>query len=505
MIPDPDHQPAVPTTRRRRTALVLACALHCAASPLPASEPAGPMAAPAAAKPVDETAALATRREAAQQTFLRLSDEQRFEEARDIAAQIVDLTARLHGAGSIEMATPLTNLATTQVTLDDLAGAQGNYQAAIDIVVRTQGATSPRLVNPLIGLGETFVRAGNYEQARDAYRRALRITHIDAGFYNTEQLRIMDGLSEAYLGLDKLDQATAQQRTQVAIQRRRSGPDSEDLAAALHKLGQWYNRTGQYVEAHGAFQAERRIVRQLHGDTDPAGVDALIGEAMSYANEGAVPASASTLKRALDILDQQPERDHRKRAEVLIALGDLYILNNQPRAAGQRYGQAWQDLSGNAALETERDNIFGQAVRIAGPRLPDVVGPDGRARTATATGSMALPQGMVLAECTVEPDGDARDCRIVESQPPGLLDDQVRRALGSTRFRPRLVDGVPVTTAGVQFRHEFRHVPAGKAPEAAGEPEPDARDPAGEAGERIEYPEPAAADEAADAPDGSSP
>jgi len=51
----------------------------------------------------DPRAALLAQREAAQQTFLTLSDEQRYEEAATIAAQIIDMTARAYGAEALEM------------------------------------------------------------------------------------------------------------------------------------------------------------------------------------------------------------------------------------------------------------------------------------------------------------------------------------------------------------------------------------------------------------------
>lgn len=487
--PGPVLDPAASVRNPIRAALTLVCALQCAGA-LAAVDAAAPAtvespAPAAAAASNDDLVTLATRRHAAQQTFLRLSDEKRMAEARDIAEQIVDLTVRLYGATSIEMAAPRTNLATTQLALGDLAGAAQNYRAAIDLIERGEGPASPRLVNPLLGLGETCIRNGLYDQARDAYQRALRINHIDAGFYNAGQFPIMDGLTEAWLGLNQLEQANAQQTTQVAIQRHRSGPASEELVPVLYKLGRWYNRTGQYVESRNAFQTARRIIREQHGDTDPTSVDALLGEALSYTNEGAMPASASTLKRALEVLDGQPERDHRKRAEVLVALGDLYTLNRQPRAAGQRYAQAWQELSGDVALAADRDGYFGQVSRISGPRLPEAVDADGRARSEAPGLRSTWPRGAVLAEFTVDADGDARDIRIVESDPPGLLDQQVLRVLAATAFRPRLADGVPTGTTGVTFRHEFRHEPPAAAPPAKRNPQDDTDQDGG----RLEFPD----------------
>ena len=49
----------------------------------------------------------------------------------------------------------------------------------------------------------------------------------------------------------------------------------------------------------------RRVLRESHDDNDPIMVDSLVGEARGYLNEGAVPESVGTLKRALGLLDER--------------------------------------------------------------------------------------------------------------------------------------------------------------------------------------------------------
>jgi tetratricopeptide (TPR) repeat protein len=102
----------------------------------------------------------------------------------------------LHGEDSLELASPLTNLATAQLRNGDLRDAEASYQAAIVLLEKREGFLSPRLANPLVGLGETYVRSEQYPQATEAYERALRVNHVNEGFYNLEQIKIRDGLTE---------------------------------------------------------------------------------------------------------------------------------------------------------------------------------------------------------------------------------------------------------------------------------------------------------------------
>jgi tetratricopeptide (TPR) repeat protein len=450
--------PARSLTRLRRTLVTLLATslapLAGAAQEVTAPEPpAAPAEVPARS---DADTAQGEATIAARQTYLRLMEERRYDEALEIASQLADLTAQLTGERSVEHATALGDLATAHREHGNLPEAEAGYRACIAIIERAEGVGSPLLIAPLTGLGDTYVRAGLYPQARQAYELALRANHAAAGFYNLEQIPIMDGLAESYLGLNKLPEANAQQRNQVVIVRRRSGAESPDTVPALYKLARWYNRTGQFVEARAAYQTARRIIRASGDGNDPAVVDALIGESLTYLNEGAVPASAAVLQQALAVLDEQPQPDPLKRAEVLVSLGDLYTLSGQPRSARERYGQAWQVLSGDEALLAQRDQYFARPSRITGPRLPDFVDAGGR----PISGGGKLVDGYVLAALTVDASGVARDPVIVESAPPGLLDKQLLRTLRDTAFRPQLRDGQPIATENAQYRHAFRYRPA---------------------------------------------
>ncbi|MDH3946758.1 MAG: energy transducer TonB, partial [Chromatiales bacterium] len=68
--------------------------------------------------------------------------------------------------------------------------------------------------------------------------------------------------------------------------------------------------------------------------------------------------------------------------------------------------------------------------------------------------------GFVLVEYTVTPDGQAQDVQIIETSPPGWVGQEraVLRSMRTARFRPRMEEGEPVATSGIQVKHEFRYV-----------------------------------------------
>ena len=123
--------------------------------------------------------------DAAYERFMRLRGEDRMEDATRAALTVAELTRERYGAGAIELATPLINLAVMQSLGGNLTAAEQNYRSAIAIIEREESALSPRLINPLSGLGHTYNRAGNYDEAIESFERALRLNNIEQGLLST--------------------------------------------------------------------------------------------------------------------------------------------------------------------------------------------------------------------------------------------------------------------------------------------------------------------------------
>jgi TonB family protein len=407
----------------------------------------GPAAAP-------EREALLAERELAQGQFLRLMDEKRFAEAEAIAAQVVKLTQRIFGENDIALASPLKNLATAELGKGDVDAAARNYLACIDVVERREGILSVRLVDPLLGLAKAHLNVGRYEEARLAYERALQINHAGQGFYNPEQLLIRDGLSEAFLGLEKPEEANFQQEAQVAIQRHRTGESSVDMVPAQIKLARWYQRVGLPELANLSYQRAAEILGKA-GAKDPAMIDILVGRSDAYRSQGQVGVGLSYLKRALDIVDLQPNPDRARRAALLVEIGDTYMLAARPGSALARYAEAWGVLSEDPALAARRDELLAQPVLLAGP-VPNSLTRAARAISPRERAG-ALADGVVVTRLTVDDQGRPHDIVVEESSPRGLLDDQVVSSLRASVFRPRFVDGQAVTSANTRYRHQFKY------------------------------------------------
>ncbi|MBL8223690.1 MAG: energy transducer TonB [Chromatiales bacterium] len=447
-------------------------------------------------------------RMAARSRFLRLMDDGSYAEAAVAGSELVELTRAEFGDGSIRLVTPLTNLGTARLRAGDLAGAEAGYQAAVDLVEDLEGILSRRLENPLLGLGETYMRSERYPQATAAYERALRVSQVNEGLYNLEQVPIRDGLSEGYLQQGDLEKANFHQEAQIDIASRRVGTDTASVTPALYKLGRWYARSGQPERARFAYQRAARMIEGEKGSTAPELVEALLAMGDTYREQALLPPdpnrpesplsllpmSSAMYRRALAVIDRQPEPDMALRGRAYASLGDLYMLWNRRTTALQAYGNAWTVLSAEDLLD-QRDAWFGRPERLMGTDPPTLY-PRSVARDPAFDRRKLLP-GFVLVRFAVEPTGRATDVAVIESDPPGLLDAVVADAVSGSLFRPRLAEGQPVRADGITYRHEFRYAETRLKPKAAPIPEGGRLD----APERTDLPvPPAGADQPPPAP-----
>ena len=64
-------------------------------------------------------------------------------------------------------------------------------------------------------------------------------------------------------------------------------------------------------------------------------------------------------------------------------------------------------------------------------------------------------EGYVIVEFTVTKQGTTKDIRVVEAQPGGVFDRSAMRAAAKFKYKPRVVDGVPIEVPGVQNKITF--------------------------------------------------
>jgi len=65
-------------------------------------------------------------------------------------------------------------------------------------------------------------------------------------------------------------------------------------------------------------------------------------------------------------------------------------------------------------------------------------------------------EGYVVVELTVTPQGTTQDVQVIEADPQGYFERAATRAAEKFKYKPKVVNGQPVSVQGVQYVFTFR-------------------------------------------------
>lgn len=414
------------------------------------------------AVPQEEVDGLHDELNMAFRAYRRLYDSGRYESAVEEAKRVIVLSIEANGREHLQTARALTNLAIAQQKNGEYEAAQQNYLAAISIVEAVDSRLSKHLINPLRGLGNTYLDAGRPDQAISVYDRAVHLTHVNSGPQNLEQVDLLEALSESFLRLRDIKEAEEIQQLSYQLYERRFGEDDPEILPAMVRRARWLHRLGLFSEERYVYQKILDVLEEEYGEDDLRLIGPLSGLARTYLYDvDSAPGNRGewALKRAVEIAETHPEGTPTLVADSLIAMGDYHGLRGEAQKARRAYRQAWDALSEGEELLVQRDARFNEPVQIrrsippayADDQTDPTVNPTFRARE--------FDRGTVVVDFSVNSRGRPQDIQVVESEPPGLMDSEVKKSVRRFVYRPRFEEGEPVDTPGQTFRHIFSYIP----------------------------------------------
>jgi hypothetical protein len=420
--------------------------------------------------------------EDAQERYLSYMFNDQHRQAETAAEQVLKLATQLYGSASATAGYAHANLANAQFKLGKLQQSRDNYQRSIAVLEKTEGQISPQLINPLMGLATVQNALGNFDRGLLTNERALRINHVELGLKNPDQMIIRDGLTESHLGLGDLDDANFQQEIQARIARDEYGSDLEQLMPAMYKLAEWYRASNQPEKETLQLQNTVRLIRKTAGNSSTDQIRALRGLASAYQRLDMPAEAVRTLKQAMRLNSDSEYTDPLLSADIQVEIGDYYNSFGDLRDAGRYYGYAWQTLMEADAAEDIYQTYFGKPVTIWSVQLPYVYPSNSKTRELLQSEPDQFADGFIMVEYVVNKHGRADDIRIIESDPPSLMDKRVKYLMGRNFYRPRFVDGAAVVSEELQLRHNFSYLRSKVETEPLEQPAIDA-----DSG-RLEYP-----------------
>jgi len=372
-----------------------------------------------------------------------------------------------------------------QIDAGEYAVPKAWLEARVAKIEKRSHRFDPTLVRPYTLLGDIASRQGDYRTALDHYGHAVHIQRVSQGLVSAGQVEIVHREADAYRKLGDVKSANEREEYAYYVLRRAYKPYDMKLLPGVYRLADWYAQTNNVFSARALYQHSFDILSANGRGNTLEAIPALEGVARSYRLErfppyypsgdpaavGPGPALATSTQLDVPISIgnfpqgeralQQIVQIHRENgsdpvqvAEAVLDLADWYLLFEKKGRAEPLYDYAYDLL--DAQPEVDAVAYFAEPRLLHYPAPGDPVNPVSQPDTLPET-------GFVEVSYEVTPDGFARALRTVESQPKNLMDFRVRKSLRASRFRPALVNGVPVASTDQTFRHEFAYYPSGDA------------------------------------------
>jgi tetratricopeptide (TPR) repeat protein len=373
------------------------------------------------------------------------------------------------------------------------ASAESAYKEALQLAAQHGDRNAEQLIAPLTGLGTTFARTGHHEDAIPLLQRAVAITRAQFGMFDMRQQDALKTLAGSLTMLNRQPQAQDVMIYRVRAAEKTYGEGNPRVIPFLCDLGNWFADIGKTPEARMSFQTALNIVGTTDSLEAPIIVEPLRGIARAYMVRPSYPdewrrdpypalgcsmpravtppecinarmdpsgrlfveprtlnqEGEEALKRALKIVESNPDSTAQTRIETLLQMGDWYQIKKSPREALAYYERASQLIRSTPSLPDSVATALNVPMRVYYP-TPTIV-----ANVPTMVAAADTRSYYVQTEFTVAADGSVRDARIVSHDARDRYAREILEAVRDSRFRPKFVDGQAVAAAGITYREVF--------------------------------------------------
>jgi TonB family protein len=366
--------------------------------------------------------------------------------SRAVAADRLKLIESSHGPTAPELILPLINLAHATVQTGDTEEAGRLIKRAHDLLDQHPAHDRSLRLAVLLTEGENLARQGRIQASNDILYQALSLSRSTTTIKPLERAEVLDRLVANVGRQGDVTRANSFSGDALRLRKKHYGAATEEYAAALLKAADWYRFSGQFGRERDLEEEALAILERRFGPNDWRLAVPLIRIGTSHAaQQRNVNAAERVLQRAV-ALDYGASRDGAlTRAEALASLADLRVVFGNPEDGTPLYTEAWQAITRHEELGPQAANRYFSSVRRLFVARPDLI----------------ADIGAISLEFTVSAVGTLDAVRIAESDVPASalgrneLNREALQAMRRSRYRPRVVDGVPVATPGTVFALEF--------------------------------------------------
>ena len=360
--------------------------------------------------------------------------------------------------------------------------AEQNYLECISILETQAGVFDQALIVPLTQLGTLYQDKGRLQDAVEKFQRAKHISHRNGGLYTLGQVDIVEALSELYLKLDRFDAAEREQWYRFYIYEHYWDKRTAALLPAIFKLADWYRDADQLDYEQYIYEESISTLEAATQQSKFALVTSLRAFATNYRLHGiAAGQGLKALNRALKLSERDVEIAPIQYAEVLIDLGDWYVIAAKFEKAQSFYERAWRFLESKGRTREQLQLLFKDPIALNNRNL-NTQHPSGimlrpnyamrffhgvavpwhfpnqaeeSQRNPLDNDAVLKTIGYIDVQLNVKSDGIMENVILHDTHLPPRFEETVLHNLSGTLFRPRLVNGKPVAANDIRSRLTF--------------------------------------------------
>ncbi|MBL8201760.1 MAG: tetratricopeptide repeat protein [Chromatiales bacterium] len=370
--------------------------------------------------------------------------------ARAAAADRLQQAEATAGPDSPQVIVPAIDLAAALL-------AEGNADGAASLLARASGLLDrypeqdrALRLRVLILQSDLLVRLGRLADSNKVLYEALDLSRRATSISPLEQANVLERLAANEGRRGRATSASSYVSDALALRGKHFGKDSPEYAAALLRAADWYRYNGNFRLEVDAEKTALAILEATFGARDPRLAIPLIRLATTRIAQRAQRGDAVAAMDRASALEFGPgPEDAYIRAEILATQADLHVVFGKPGDGTPVYAQAWRRIATHEQLGDAAANQYFARVRQLFVSAPDVIANIGTinlAYTVTATGT--VDDVRIVKNAVPATDGSSQAAR---SDAGSAMWMAMRRS----RYRPRVVDGVPVATPDLRFSSEF--------------------------------------------------
>ena len=351
----------------------------------------------------------------------------------------------------------------------------------INLIERVSHRYAQELIEPLTLLGDAHAGKGEYETALGHYQRATHLSRVNHGLNAAEQVPIVYREANAFKAMQDFEEANDREEYAYHVLTRAHGSYDAKILPGVYHLADWYAKTNNVFSARAMYEHALNVLTATGQAQSEIAVPAYRGIATSYRLErfppyyvsgntdnsamrsqfepeyadtvsvNNFPAAERALQQIIAIYRENPEQ-HSLQAQIesILDLADWYLLWDKYSRAHPLYAHAYGMVGEIEGVDVAEVFAVPKLLHFPAPQRPKLPPPHLRGEQ---------QQGVVEVAFAVSVNGHVRSMTTVTSVPEGMMDFRVRKSLRMARYRPALVDGVPVTHDEHRYQYNFAYFP----------------------------------------------